>query len=508
MNIGPYELRGELGRGAMARVWRAWDPKLERDVAIKEPLFDGRLTTDVIGEMSARFVKEGMAAARLNHPGIVTIFAAEVFDGRPVIIMELIDGVTLSEVLRAGALSPRVTLDILDQLLDAVGYAHSQGVVHRDIKPDNIFITRDGRVKLSDFGIARIEDGSQTKATQFGTVLGTPGYMAPEQATGSPVDNRTDLFAIGTIAYEMLIGKNPFGAGEGTDSTTLLYRIVHQLTPELPDIVSEGLPADIRPAIVAALNKNPLDRPQDAASYKAMLHGAPAPITSTIYEYHLPESPKSTNSRKLLPYVLVGGVGVAAVALIFLFATSGTGGNGYGMGTDAQSPPEEILILADDDEQLHEARSEEKQENDANLEPDLPYRVFVSDVEGEVLRIRELWNTDRAAIDAGAYEISILANGVTAYSSGGVLRMIEVTSGTYGVNYMRIHQYENGQLIFSYYESSDQIRLYYKDNQLFRWRYTDTMGNVVNYDNDFGNALFLDWEIQARDEATRLKYLF
>ena len=312
----------------MARVWRAWDPKLEREVAIKEPLFDGRLTSDVIGEMSARFVKEGMAAARLNHPGIVTIFAAEVFDGRPVIIMELIDGVTLSEVLRAGALSPRVTLDILDQLLDAAGYAHSQGVVHRDIKPDNIFITRDGRVKLSDFGIARIEDGSQTKATQFGTVLGTPGYMAPEQATGSPVDNRTDLFAIGTIAYEMLTGNNPFDTGYDTNTASLLYKIVHEPVPSLPGTASAGLPSDIRPAILAALSKNPLERPQDAASYKALLHGAPAPVTSTIYEHPLPGSPKSTNSRKLLPYILVGGVGVIAIILVFLFAIPATSGGG------------------------------------------------------------------------------------------------------------------------------------------------------------------------------------
>ncbi|MCL2807163.1 MAG: protein kinase [Coriobacteriia bacterium] len=337
MNLGPYELRGELGRGAMAKVWRAWDPKLEREVAIKEPLFDERLAEDVITELSARFIKEGKAAARLNHPGIVTIYAADVYDNRPVIVMEIIDGITLGEMLQAGALLPQVTLDALGQLLDAVGYAHSQGVVHRDIKPDNIFVTKDGRVKLSDFGIARIEDSSQTKATQIGTILGTPGYMAPEQATGSPVDNRTDLFAIGTIAYEMLTGKNPFGAGDGIDSTVMLYRIVHEPAPNLPDVASEGLPADIRPAILASLNKNPLERPQDAASFKAMLHGAPAPVASTLPAPSPTLLQKPAQSKKWLPYALVGGVGAVVIALVLMFSNP-SGGSGVGLVTTDSTP--------------------------------------------------------------------------------------------------------------------------------------------------------------------------
>ena len=346
--LGPYELRGELGRGAMAKVWRGWDPKLEREVAIKEPLFDERLSPEVLEEMGSRFVKEGKAAARLNHPCIVTIYAADVYDSRPVIVMELIDGITLSEMLDSGSMTPQSTLDALDQLLDAVGYAHSQGVVHRDIKPDNIFVTKDGRIKLSDFGIAHMDDSSMTHATQLGTVLGTPGYMAPEQATGSAIDNRTDLFAIGTIAYEMLTGKNPFGAGDGTNFATLIYRIVNEPVPELPDAATEGLPADIRPAIFAALNKNPDDRPQDAASFKAMLHGAAVPepngmsalasasasfstqdFTQAQTQTQAQTSP-STQSKKWLPYVLVGGIGIVALIAVFAFATSGGGGGGVG----------------------------------------------------------------------------------------------------------------------------------------------------------------------------------
>ena len=265
--IGPYELRGELGRGAMARVWRAWDPNLQREVAIKEPLFDPSLPPDVLDEMGRRFVAEGRAAARLSHPNIVAIYAADVWDGRPAIVMELVEGATLSDILRRGPLTPTDALSVLDQLLDAAGYAHARGVVHRDIKPDNVFVGTDGRVRLADFGVARVDNGA-TRATMAGAVLGTPGYMSPEQARGDVVDSRSDIFSIGVVAHEMLSGSNPFGSGE---TTAMLYRIVHEPPAELPPSASEGLPADLRPAIMAALAKDPATRPQTAADFKAML---------------------------------------------------------------------------------------------------------------------------------------------------------------------------------------------------------------------------------------------
>ncbi|MBQ9068254.1 MAG: protein kinase, partial [Eggerthellaceae bacterium] len=273
--LGPYQLLGELGRGAMARVWRAFDPNLEREVAIKEPLFDPSLSGTVLDEMGRRFVAEGRAAAKLNHPGIVQIYAADVYDGRPAIVMELVDGTTLGSLLDSGRLDPPEALSVLDQLLDAVGYAHANGIVHRDIKPDNIFVDKGGRVKLADFGIAHVDDAGATRATVVGTVLGTPGYMSPEQATGSPVDGRSDLFSVGVVGYEMLAGDNPFNP-DGADSTTLLYRIVHEPAAQLPDAATAGLPADLRPAIMAALSKDPANRPQTAAAFSAMLHGADA----------------------------------------------------------------------------------------------------------------------------------------------------------------------------------------------------------------------------------------
>jgi len=346
--LGPYELRGELGRGAMARVWRAWDPNLQREVAIKEPLFDPRLSQSIIDEMGRRFVGEGRTAARLSHPGIVTIYAADVYDGRPAIVMELIEGETLAMRLRRGPLAPVETLSVLDQLLDAVGYAHARGVVHRDIKPDNIFIDNFGRVKLGDFGIARVDGSVATMGTVAGAVLGTPGYMSPEQATGATVDARSDLFSVGVVGYEMLTGANPFGAGLGTDATTLIYRIVHEPAPDLPANASAGLPSDLRPAIMCALSKDPAGRPQSAEEFRAMLVGQAAPRTSfgatgtmpvvSSTPGHTGSTPGYQNTRQppqggmpsWLPYALVAGIAAVVLGFVFISATSGGGGGGGG----------------------------------------------------------------------------------------------------------------------------------------------------------------------------------
>lgn len=266
--LGPYELRGELGRGAMAVVWRAWDPALEREVAIKEPLFAPTLEESVRGELTARFLREGKTVAAFNHAGIVTVYAADVYDGRPAIVMELIKGSTLAEVLERGALSPQAAAAVADQLLDALAYAHSRGVVHRDIKPDNVFVTVDGRVKLADFGIARVAE--RTRFTQEGTVMGTPGYMAPEQVRGLSADERADIFATGAILYEMLAGENPFGASAGIESTAIMYRIVHEDPPPLPPETGDPL----RTVALVALNKDPEARFASAEEMRSALAGA------------------------------------------------------------------------------------------------------------------------------------------------------------------------------------------------------------------------------------------
>lgn len=358
-NIGPYELMGELGRGAMAVVWRAWDPNLEREVAIKEPLFQSGYSSEMRDELGWRFVSEARAAAKLNHPNIVTIYAADVWDGRPAIVMEVVDGTTLAKILSHGALPPETAVSLLDQLLDAVGYAHQRGVIHRDIKPENIFVTASGLLKLADFGIARI-DGAQTRATVAGEVLGSPGYMSPEQAKGSHVDTRSDLFSVGTVAYEMLAGFNPFGSG---DPTTLLYRIVHEPVAELPDQVCQGIPYDLRPAIMAALSKDPSGRPSTAEAFKAMLHGEVVAPNHGEYFGHAWQgtdrsggfgggevggsygSGTGADSRPSayggggttppantwLPYALIALVGVVVTVALFISANAGTAGGGGGV---------------------------------------------------------------------------------------------------------------------------------------------------------------------------------
>lgn len=316
--LGPYELQGELGSGAMARVWRAWDPNLQREVAIKEPLFDQRLSDAQFEEIGKRFVAEGRTAARLSHPGIVTIHAADVWDGRPAIVMELVRGETLAQRLKRGPLFPSDAVAVADQLLDAVGYAHTRGVIHRDIKPDNIFVTDDGRIKLADFGIAHATNSDATIGTVAGTVLGTPGYMSPEQANGAHVDERSDLFSVGVVLYEMLMGYNPFTNGERVDSTTLIYRIVHVPAPDLPPEATKGLPVDIRPVVMRALSKNPADRPQSADEFRAMLRrGADVQPISIV------EPPVR---RSWIPYAAVGAVAVALLGFLLMNASNGSKG--------------------------------------------------------------------------------------------------------------------------------------------------------------------------------------
>lgn len=328
--LGPYELRGELGRGAMAIVWRAFDPKLEREIAIKEPTIGAGVDSAMAEELAARFVREGRAAAQLNHPGIVTIYAADVYDGRPAIVMELIEGTTLSEVICAGRLAPHAALGIIDQLLDAVGYAHARGVVHRDIKPDNVFVTNDGRVKLADFGIAHV--GTTATLTQAGSVMGTPGYMAPEQVIGDRVDARTDIFAVGAIAYELLSGRNPFGIGDGAHPTAVMYRIVHEHPERIADLSVATLPLDVRPAIEAAMAKEPDDRFPDAEAFRSALRGGPLPAGGVVSS-HGPARRKLTSGG----VALAGVAGIAVLAVVLMFASAMRSG-AEGSQAEAQKP--------------------------------------------------------------------------------------------------------------------------------------------------------------------------
>lgn len=266
--VGRYEIIGELGRGAMGVVYKAKDPTIGRTVALKT------MRLDVHGldaaEMVRRFQNEARAAGVLNHPNIVTIYDAGQQDGIFYIAMEFIQGTTLHELIaEKHILTTEEVIQYSRQICKGLDYAHSHGIVHRDVKPANIMITANGTVKIMDFGIAK-SGGSMTST---GQVLGTPNYMAPEQVKGRQLDGRSDLFSFGVILYEMLTGEKPF---VGQNVTTIIYKIVneHPIAPRDLDVtVHPGLSA----IVMKALAKIPEERYQSGAdlvrdleSYKSL----------------------------------------------------------------------------------------------------------------------------------------------------------------------------------------------------------------------------------------------
>jgi serine/threonine protein kinase len=234
MQIGPYEILGRLGEGGMGEVFRARDARLGREVAIKT------LSDDALDPIRRRrFEAEARSASALNHPNIVTIHEIGRAAATPFIVMELVDGRTLRDFLHAGPLSLRRTLDVSAQLADALAAAHEAGIVHRDLKPENVMVSRDGFAKILDFGLAcssgrgrkrRPErENTVTEEIPEGCVVGTAGYMSPEQASGQSVDFRSDQFAFGALVFEMLTGRRAFL--RPTRAETLVAIIREELEP-------------------------------------------------------------------------------------------------------------------------------------------------------------------------------------------------------------------------------------------------------------------------------------
>ena len=259
--VGPYRIDARIAVGGMGEVYRAHDARLDRVVALK--LLPAAVAADP--DRLRRFHAEARAASSLNHPHILVIHDFGDADGRPFMVTEFVEGETLRERLRAGPLAIRDALDLIAQVASALSAAHARGLVHRDVKPENVMIRSDGYVKLLDFGLAKIAEGGAgaeaVRHTITGMALGTPRYMSPEQALGQPVDARSDVFSCGAMLYEMVAGRAAF---EGATPAGIFDAVLHQ-SPPPPTAVNPSVPAALARVIDRALAKAPAARHQSAS---------------------------------------------------------------------------------------------------------------------------------------------------------------------------------------------------------------------------------------------------
>jgi len=271
--VGKYLIVAKIGSGAMGDVYRAHDAKLNRDVAVKT-MAELYASDD---QLVQRFQREAQSAAALNHPNVVTVFEFGSEQGKFYLAMELLDGADLKELIASRSLNDLWDkLDVMEQIAEGLAYAHKQGVVHRDLKPANIRVLPNGRVKIMDFGLARIGSSDMTRA---GMVMGTPNYMSPEQVRGTKADARSDIFSLGAVFYELLSGKKAFNA----DSMhTILYKVLEE-EPEPVRTYVPGLPAPFVAFIERCLAKDPANRYQDAGEMRDALRKVREALASGEY---------------------------------------------------------------------------------------------------------------------------------------------------------------------------------------------------------------------------------
>jgi len=303
--LGRYQLGDKLGQGGMGSVYRAVDPALERTVAIKTLGGAYGIPSDQRAEFLERFQREARAAGRLSHPNIVAVhdLGVDAATGTPFIVMEYVPGVSLATVLKENPVLPiGQALEVVEQVGAALEEAHRHGVVHRDVKPANVFLDERGRVKVGDFGIARLKD---SELTQTGVGLGTPGYIAPEVLRGQRADARSDLFALGVLAYALLAGRKAFPG----DTRERLAVQVLEAQPPAPHAVRPEVPAAASAAVMRALAKTPEDRQAGVAAFLRELRGEPPTravgATRTIAAPPPPRPAPAAASRRKLAAVLL-----------------------------------------------------------------------------------------------------------------------------------------------------------------------------------------------------------
>ena len=308
--LGPYEILGQIGAGGMGEVYRAKDPRLGRDVAIK--VLPPSFSQDA--DRLRRFEQEARAAGVLNHPNITAVHDIGTHEGAPYVVQELLEGDTLRSVLSGGRLPQRKTIDYALQTVHGLAAAHEKGIVHRDLKPENVFVTNDGRVKILDFGLAKLthtEERGQatnlptaTAGTEPGVVMGTLGYMSPEQVRGKPADARSDIFSFGAILYEMLSGKRAFHGDSAADT---MSAILKEDPPEL-SITNQNIPPGLERIVRHCIEKSPEQRFHSAHDVAFDLEALSGLSTPRL------EAPKSRIQARL-PSRLVGAAVLAALAI-------------------------------------------------------------------------------------------------------------------------------------------------------------------------------------------------
>src|SRR5260221_4776900 len=260
--FGHYEIRSPLGAGGMGEVYRAYDTRLDRDVAIK--VLPESLTSDP--ERLRRFEQEARAAAALNHPNILAVYQMATESGVTYMVMELLEGETLRERMRHGPVPTRKAIEYGVQIARGLAAPHDKGIVHRDLKPENLFVAKDGRVKILDFGLAKVSttntpsNSAATMGTEPGMVMGTVGYMSPEQVRGKPADHRSDIFSFGVILYELVTGKQTF---HKPTSAETMAAILNEDPPHISQVTPATPPA-LQRVIHRCLEKNPEQRFQSA----------------------------------------------------------------------------------------------------------------------------------------------------------------------------------------------------------------------------------------------------
>ena len=318
--IGKYEILETLGKGGMGIVYKALDPDIEREVAIKTIRFDTLTEGQEKEDLLTRVIREAKAAGRLNHPNIITIYDVIRDKDLTYIIMQYVDGQSLQALIDSGKpFSPQEIIHTLKPVSDALDFAHQNGIVHRDIKPANILIDKSGQPFLADFGVARIETSTLTQA---GTTVGTLSYMSPEQVKGQMVDKRSDIFALGVILYELLTGKKPFG---GDNMSTIVYRIVNEEPQRVTDIKKE-LHGGYESVVRKALAKNPEARYQSCREMIADLENPSRLAEATrVYEFGRETEGGPGKSKKTLVWAGAAFlIVIAAGAFLFFSGRRGT----------------------------------------------------------------------------------------------------------------------------------------------------------------------------------------